>query len=74
MTICANPSTHTNLTHCFLAIGVEKLSEQHLEESEDLTVQLLTLDEVKELLKTDAIKQSLMAAPLWKYMAENRLM
>lgn len=74
MTICANPSTHTNLTHCFLAIGVEKISEQHLEESEDLTVQLLTLDEVKELLKTDAIKQSLMAAPLWKYMAENRLM
>ncbi len=74
MTISANPSTHTNLTHCFLAVGVEKVSEQHLEASEDLTVQLLSLDEVKELLKADAIKQSLIAAPLWKYMAENRLM
>lgn len=74
MTISANPSTHTNLTHCFLAVDVEKISEQHLEASEDLTVQLLTLDEVKALLKSDAIKQSLIAAPLWKYMAENKLM
>lgn len=73
MTISANPSTHTNLTHCFLAVDVEKISTQHLEASEDLTVQLLSLDEVKELLRTDAIKQSLIAAPLWKYMAENKL-
>ena len=73
MTLCANSSTHTNLTHCFLAVGVEKVSEQHLEDSEDLTVQLLTLEEVKALLKSDAVKQSLMAAPLWKYMAENKL-
>lgn len=74
MTISANPSTHTNLTHCFLAVDVEKISEQHLEASEDLTVQLLTLEEVKSLLKADAIKQSLIAAPLWRYMAENKLM
>lgn len=68
MTICANPSTTNNLTHCFLATGVERLSTQHLEETEDITVHLLTEAEVKELLMTDEIRQSLMAAPLWKYL------
>jgi len=73
MVISANPSTMTNLAHCFLAKDVEKISEQHLEDTEDLSVHLLTLEEVKELLETDQIKQSLMAAPLWKYMAKNKL-
>ena len=36
-------------------------------------VHLLTLDEVKELLLDDRIKQALHAAPLWKYMAMNHL-
>ena len=67
MTISANPSTTNNLTYCFLAIGVERVSSQHLEETEDITVHLLTEAEVKELLVTDEIRQALMAAPLWKY-------
>ena len=69
MTISANPSTTNNLTHCFLATGVERVSSQHLEETEDITVHLLTEAEVKELLVNDEIRQSLMAAPLWKYFA-----
>lgn len=69
----ANPSTHTNLNFCFLAIGVEKLQEQQLEDSEDISVHLLSMDEVKQLLKEDQIKQSLMAAPLWRYFCENDL-
>ena len=74
MTTSANPSTHTNMVHCFLAIDVEKVSEQNLEPSEDLSVHLLTLEEVKSLLINDEIKQSVMAAPLWKYIAENHLL
>ena len=31
MVISANPSTHTNLTHCFLATNVEPIDHQHLE-------------------------------------------
>ena len=69
MTISANPSTTNNLTHCYLATGVERVSEQHLEETEDITVHLLTEAEVKALLLNDEIRQSLMAAPLWKYFA-----
>ena len=67
MTISANPSTTNNLTYCFLATGVERISSQHLEETEDITVHLLTEAEVKALLVNDEIRQALMAAPLWKY-------
>ena len=74
MVLSANPSTHTNLTHCFVAAGVERVSEQHLENTEDLTVHLLTADKVVSLLKSDQIAQALMAAPLWRYVAENGLL
>ena len=70
MQISPNPSTHTNITYCFLATDVEKISEQQLEDTENLTVHLLSLQEVKELLQQESIRQALMAAPLWKYMAE----
>ena len=49
MVISANPSTHTNLTYCFLATDVELIDHQHLEATEDLSVHLLTLEEVKRL-------------------------
>lgn len=65
--ISQNPSTTNNLTHCFLAKNVELISTQHLDDTEDIAVVLLTEKEVKELLFSDKVKQSLMAAPLWKY-------
>ena len=74
MDISANPGTMTNLTHCFLATDVEPLSTQHLEATEDISIELLTVDEVRTLLMTNQIKQSLMAAPLWKYFAVNHLL
>ena len=72
--ISANPSTTNNLTHCFVAEGVEKVSTQHLEPTEDITVHLLSKEEVAQLLKNDEIKQALMAAPLWKYFATHGLL
>ena len=71
MVISANPSTHTNLTHCFLATDVEPIDHQHLEDTEDLSVHLLTFEEVKQLLENNEIMQSLNTAPLWKYVAEH---
>ncbi|MDR1810055.1 MAG: NUDIX hydrolase [Prevotella sp.] len=71
MNISANTSTMSNVCHCFLARNVEKISEQQLDDTEELSVHLLSLDDVKNLLKNDEIRQSLMAAPLWKYIATN---
>lgn len=40
MVIGVNPSTHTNLTYCYLATDVESVMAQHLEDTEDLSVHL----------------------------------
>lgn len=69
MTISGNASTTDNLTHCFLATGVKPSGKRHLDSTEDLDVVLMTEEEVFSLLKNDEVKQSLMAAPLWKYFA-----
>jgi 8-oxo-dGTP pyrophosphatase MutT (NUDIX family) len=69
MTVSPNPSTSTNLTYSFLATDVERISTQHLESTEDITVHLLSEAEVRALLENDEIRQALMAAPLWKYFA-----
>ncbi len=70
--LSANPGSMNNLTYTFLATDVEPMSKQHLDETEDIAVRLLTADEVKAMLLSDEMKQSLMAAPLWKYFALNR--
>ena len=71
MVLSANPATHTNLTYTFLATGVQPLSTQHLEASEDIRIQLFTFEEVRRLLEENCIPQALMAAPLWRYVAEH---
>ena len=72
MTISANPSTHTNLTHCYLAMDVERMDVQHLDQAEDIEVRLFSREEVMEMLEKGEIWQSLMAAPLWKYFAKEK--
>lgn len=67
MTISGNASTTSNYTHCFEARGVELLEAQHLDRTEDIEVCLFDPSEVFKMLQNDEIKQSLMAAPLWKY-------
>ena len=51
------------LLYTSLATDVEKISEQHWEDTENLTVHLLSLQEVKDLLQQGSIRQALMAAP-----------
>ena len=74
MAISANPSTQTNLTHCFVATDVEPTTTRHLDPTEDLSVHILSLEQVRELLAEDRIKQATHVAPLWRYFAENHLL
>ena len=69
MQLSPNPTNHTNMSYTFLATGVEKVREPHLEPSEDIHVHILTRDEVLQLLTSGEIIQALHAAPLWKYFA-----
>lgn len=74
MKMSTNPSTNNNWTYNFIAEDVELLDrEQHLDGGECLTVHLLSLDEIKTLLRQNEIIQSIHACALWKYLAENHL-
>ena len=73
MTLSPNPTNHNNLSYTFLATGVEKRREQHQEKTEDIHVDVLTKQQVLEMLQNGEIIQALHAAPLWKYFAENKL-
>lgn len=68
--ISANPGANTNLTYCYLAEGVTLQAPQQLDASEDLAVELYSRSEVMEMLRTDQVKQSLMAVPLWHHFYE----
>lgn len=69
MTLSPNPTNHTNKSYTFLATGVEKLSEQHQETTEDIHVDIFKEEEVRELLESGQIIQALHSAPLWKFFA-----
>lgn len=65
----ANPGTHTNLAHIYLAEGVERLADQSLEHTEDIAVHVLPRAEARRLLENGGVMQALHAAALWKYFA-----
>ena len=67
MTLSPNPTNHNNLSYTFLATGVEKVRDQHQEETEDIHVDILDPSQVLEMLRDGEIIQALHAAPLWKY-------
>lgn len=69
MVISANPGSQNNLSYSFIARGVERISGQHLDATEDIKVEILSEEEVWRMLVNDEMKQALMAAPLWKYFA-----
>ena len=57
--ISPNPSTNTNWMHMFLATGGKKVSEQSLDQNEEIEVVLLGIDELKKLLKEHGILQAM---------------
>ncbi len=45
--LSANPATHTNTCHIFLAEGVTRIADQQLDHTEDIASVVLTPDEVR---------------------------
>lgn len=64
-----NPSSMNNRNYTFLANGVRRISDQVLEDTEEIDVCLLSIDEVKSLLQNSEITEGIMQAPLWKVIA-----
>lgn len=68
--LSGNPSSTNNLTYSFIAEGVKRIDTQHLDATEDINVKIMSEEKIKQLLRDDKIKQSLMATPLFKYFAK----
>ena len=62
---CANPSTNNNWMHMYLATGGKKVAAQALDDNEDIELQLMSLEEVKALLKENKIIQSMHVTALY---------
>lgn len=57
--ISANPSTNNNLLHMYLARGGVKVASQQLDHNEEIEVVLLTIDELKQLVRENKIVQAM---------------
>lgn len=57
--ISANPSTNNNLMHMFLARGGKKIADQQLDHNEEIEVELLSVEALKQLIRENKIIQSM---------------
>jgi len=57
--ISPNPSTNNNWMHMFLATGGKKVKEQELDHNEEIEVVLISIDELKQLLREHKIFQAM---------------
>lgn len=57
--ISPNPSTNSNLLHMYLAKGGKKVAEQSLDENEEIEVILLSIEDLKQLLRENKIVQAM---------------
>jgi len=57
--VAANPGVLNNFTVLYLATGGKRSGEQHLDKNEEIEVQLLTIDQVRQMLLNNEFKQAL---------------
>ena len=55
----ANPSTNNNLMHMFLAKGGKKVAAQELDHNEEIEIDLVTIDELKQMIRENKILQAM---------------
>ena len=59
--ISPNPSTNTNWMHMFLARGCKQVQELKLDHNEEIEVELISIDELKQMMRSNKIVQSMHA-------------
>jgi ADP-ribose pyrophosphatase len=63
--VSPNPANQTNLIYSFLALDVEKVSDQDLDDTEEIEVLLMPLDEVVAMAKRSELIQSMQVSALF---------
>jgi ADP-ribose pyrophosphatase len=64
-TLYANPSTSANKTYSFIARGGKKVQEQHLDGREEIIVELVSIEKLKQLLLENRFTQALHASAIF---------
>jgi ADP-ribose pyrophosphatase len=63
--VSADPASYTNLTYSFLALDVEKVSNQNLDDTEEIDVFLLPLEEAIQMAQRGELPQALQVSALF---------
>jgi len=58
-TVYPNPATSNNVCYCYLATGGKKIQDQQLDDNEDISVELFSIEAIKEMLLKNEISQAL---------------
>jgi 8-oxo-dGDP phosphatase len=72
MELSPNSAIQNNLSYSFLAEGVSLAGSQQLDPTEEITVHLTPLDHLREIVFDGGMIQALHAAPVLKYLLQNR--
>jgi ADP-ribose pyrophosphatase len=62
----SNPGVLTNVTHLFLAKGGIKIAQQSLDDNEEIKILLKSVEEVKDMMAKNEIRQSMHELCLYK--------
>ncbi len=63
--VCPNPANQTNFIYFFLALDVKKVAEQHLDDTEEIEVELKPLEEVICMAKNGDLLQSMQVSAVF---------
>ena len=63
--VSADPASYTNLTYSFLALNVEKISDQNLDDTEEIDVFLLPFKEAIQMAQRGELPQALQVSALF---------
>ena len=62
---CPNPANQSNAVHFFLALEAGLVSEQHLDEAEEIEVELVPLEELVRMAKAGELVQSMQVSAVF---------
>jgi 8-oxo-dGTP pyrophosphatase MutT (NUDIX family) len=70
MNLCANPALQNNMTSTYVAVGVERIRPPEPDQTEDLRVHLVKVQEIVALIDRGDMIQALHVAPLLRYLLD----
>jgi 8-oxo-dGTP pyrophosphatase MutT (NUDIX family) len=71
MEMSANPALQDNISYTFLAEGVQPSGQQQLEETEEISVHPVPLEQLRTIALGGGMFQSLHIAPVLKYLMQH---